>query len=290
MAVHDRLRQPGGAGGVEHPQGVIEGHLLEVELGALAARQEIRPLKACRRAGPACAVGGVRAGPAPAVRGARAGRLPVQIGREHDVLHRRQLGEDALESLAAVEVLATVAVAVDGQQHLGLDLGEAVDHAARAELRRGARPDGPDRGGGEEGDERLGDVGHVGDHAIAPAHAERAKARGRGGHLRRELAPAQLAEIPQLGGVQDRHRRLIASGAGEKPREHVLGVVELCALEPARAGHRRGRRAPALTVATRARRRTPRCSPRSPRAHRPTSARARRSRRTAARGALRPSA
>ena len=44
----------------------------------------------------------------------------------------------------AVEVLAAVAVAVDREQHLRLDLGEAVDHAARAELGRGARPDRAD--------------------------------------------------------------------------------------------------------------------------------------------------
>ena len=43
-----------------------------------------------------------------------------------------QLGEDARCDLAAVEVLAAVAVAVHGKEHLRLDLRETVDHAARA--------------------------------------------------------------------------------------------------------------------------------------------------------------
>ena len=181
------------------------------------------------------------------------------------------------DRLAAVEVLAAVAVAVDGEQHLGLDLGEAVDHAGRAEVGRAARPDRADRGGGEEGDDRLGDVRQVGDDAVAALDPELAQPRGDGGDLGAQLAPAQLAELAQLGGVQDRRLAVVLAG------EDVLGVVEGGAGEPAGARHlargeRRGsaRRRPGP-------RRSPRSPPRSPRGRRPTSARARRSRRRRAR-------
>ena len=37
LALDDRLRQAGGAGGVEDPERVVEGDALEAQLGALAA-------------------------------------------------------------------------------------------------------------------------------------------------------------------------------------------------------------------------------------------------------------
>src|SRR5207248_11054563 len=89
--------------------------------------------------------------------GARSG----EVGQHYEVLDAGQPGEDALHDLAAVEVAPAVAVAVHGEHHLGLDLGEAVDHTARAELGGGARPNRADARRGEQRDERLGDVGHV---------------------------------------------------------------------------------------------------------------------------------
>jgi hypothetical protein len=111
------------------------------------------------------------------------------------VLDRGQLLEDAVDDGSPVEVLAPVAVAVDRQQHLRADLGEAVDDAARAELGGGARPDGSDAGHGEEGDERLGDVRHVGDHAVATGYPQGSQPARHGGHLRGELAPGDLGEV-----------------------------------------------------------------------------------------------
>ena len=108
------------------------------------------------------------------------------------MLDRRQLGQDRLHDLAAVEILAAVAVPVEGEQHLRLDLREAIDHAARAELGRRARPHRPERGRGEERDQRLGDVGQVRHYPVAAGHAERAQAPGGGRYLLLELAPAEL--------------------------------------------------------------------------------------------------
>ena len=162
----------------------------------------------------------------------RGGRRGREVGQEHGRAHGGQLGEDRAQGLGAIEVLAPVPVAIDGQQHDGLDLGEAVDHAARAELGGGARPDRADRGDRQQRGEGLGDVGHVGDDAIAARDPQRAQS---GGHLRDlggELRPGERVERAQLRGVHHRYRVRIALA-----HEHVLRIVELGAVEPARAGH-----------------------------------------------------
>src|SRR4051812_33349063 len=100
--MHDRLGQAGGAGAVEHPQRMIERNSLELE----------RP---------------------PYV-----GVTPLPRG---DDLRVGQRGGDLFDLPRAVEVLSSVAVAADCEQDLWLDLLEAVDHGARAELRCGGGPD-----------------------------------------------------------------------------------------------------------------------------------------------------
>ena len=158
--------------------------------------------------------------------------LVPEVGQRHRALQRRHLGLHALDQLAAVMVLAAVAVAVDRQQHLRLDLGEAVDDAARAEVGRAARPDRAEAGGGEEGGDRLGDVRHVGDDAVAALDAERLQAGGDAGGLVAQLVPGPLAELAQLGGMPDR------DAVARAVAEDVLGIGELGAREPLRARHR----------------------------------------------------
>ena len=79
------------------------------------------------------------------------------------------------DALAAVEVLAAVAVAVGREQHLRLDLGEAVDHGRDAELRRAARPDRADARRGQQRDDGLRRVRQVGHHAVAAPDPEPAQ-------------------------------------------------------------------------------------------------------------------
>ena len=43
LALDDRLRQPGRAGGVEDPERVVEGDALEAQLGALAGGEQLVP-------------------------------------------------------------------------------------------------------------------------------------------------------------------------------------------------------------------------------------------------------
>ena len=110
---------------------MLERDLLKVKLRSLAAREKRLPAQG---SGP---------GRGPVLRGAG-----VQVWQRDGALHRGQLGENARDHAAAVEVLAPVTVSIDGEQDLGLDLREAVDHAARSELRRSARPDRANRGRG----------------------------------------------------------------------------------------------------------------------------------------------
>ncbi len=214
LALDDRLRQPRGAGGVEHPERVGEGHPLEGEVGACALGHELLP------------------GDRPAEPGEVGS--PREVGEDDGALEGRHLVLEAGEDLGAVEVLASVAVSVRGQQDLGLDLGEAVDDAGSPEVGRARGPDGADRGGGKEADDRLGDVGEVGDDAVAVPDADRPQAgRGRR-HLRAQVSPAQLAQRAQLRGVQDRRRGRVAVA------EHVLGVVDPGPGEPLGARHLAG--------------------------------------------------
>ena len=88
LRLHDRLRQAGGAGGVEDPERVVEGDALEAELGALARGEQLVPARSRRAAGRGRARGRGRAGrrcarrlgisACSAARTSRAGRSPCR--------------------------------------------------------------------------------------------------------------------------------------------------------------------------------------------------------------------
>jgi hypothetical protein len=109
-----------------------------------------------------------------------------------------------------------------------LDLGEAVDDAANAELGRAARPGGADARTAEEGRNRLGDVGEIGGDAIACHDACLAQGAGDSAGTCPQLAPRPITKRTQLGGMSDRH--LVVGAAAED----VLRVAEPRAGEPLR--------------------------------------------------------
>ena len=128
--------------------------------------------------------------------------------------------------------LAVVAVAVHRQQHLGLDLGEAVDHRARAEVRRAARPHGADRRAGQERRDGLRHVGHVGDHPVAGPDAARPAGRRRCRRPRRRSSPQVM-----VSSSRSSEAWWIATARVVLAAEDVLGVGQPRAGEPLRAGH-----------------------------------------------------
>ncbi len=147
------------------------------------------------------------------------------------MLDRGQGLSQLLDHRSAVEVLATVAVAVHGQQHLRFDLREPVDDAAHAEVGRAGGPDRAEGGHRVEGGDGLRQVGQVGRDAVALSHAQSAQPRGDGGGVLAQFAPGPLGERTQLGGVPDR------DGVVVTPLEDVPGVVERRAGEPFGARH-----------------------------------------------------
>src|SRR5581483_7994320 len=108
------------------------------------------------------------------------------------------------------------------------------DHAADAELRSARRPDGTEGSGGQEGDQRLGDVGEVGGDPVAPPDPEADEAGPGPAHLLDELGGAEVDRRAGLGPSQ--HGRTPQLGPGRAPQD-VLGVVQGGAVEPAGAGH-----------------------------------------------------
>ena len=205
VAVDDGLRQPRGARREEHVDRVVEGDGLEAGLGGPASRSSHDD--------------GV-------------GELVLAVGDVHDVLDGRQPGADVGHLLAAVDRPVAVGVAADGEQHLGLDLAEARQHAARAELRRARRPRRPEAGGGQEGDQRLGDVRQVGGDAVARPDAQAPQAGARQRDLVAQLAEGQLDRLAGLRARDHGHPVGVLVGP-----QRVLGVVQPRAGEPLGAGH-----------------------------------------------------
>jgi hypothetical protein len=217
VAVHDRFRQPGRAGGEEDPQRMV-----------------------CLDAGEREVVGGNRR---PCEEGVVPAQCPLdrrrrsvgpQIRQPHDLAHRGQLAQDRADLLTAIEVLATEAVAVGDQQQRRFDLREAIDDGARAELRRRRRPHRADRGDGEHRDDRLREIRKIRGDPFAGLHAECAQPRRHRAYLSGQFVPGRRRERAQLGAVDERD--LVGRGAF-RAAQRVLGVVDARAGEPDRARH-----------------------------------------------------
>ena len=128
--------------------------------------------------------------------------------------------------------LAGVAVAVGGDQHLRLDLAEAVEHALDAEIRRARRPDRAEARGGEHRDDRLRHVRQVAGDPVAGADALGRAARPRSARPRRAARPRTAR-----AGCRPRRRRRCA-GVPSRRRSRFSAKFSRAPGEPARAGHR----------------------------------------------------
>ena len=182
-------------------------------------------------------------------RGGLGGRFPPESGGSGGVVppgsrdqvdqhHRGRAGQGGhhlVHHRGAGELLAAVPVTVAGDEHLRLDLGEPVDHAARAEIRRARRPDRAQARGGEQADDRLGHVRQQRRHPVAAANPQRAQATGHPRHLGGELSVAE-APGPASFGIKDYGRTV---GIGPRGPQRVTGVVQGGAVEPPYVGHDR---------------------------------------------------
>ena len=190
VPVDDRLGQAGRARREQHDERVVERHLLELE----------RPLV------------GEQVGPLD-----RVGDRRLAVGHVHDVLDGGQRRADLRDLLRPVEVAVAEAVAADGEQDLRLDLREAVDDAARAELRRARRPGRAEARGGDERDDGLRRVGQVADDAVARSDAEVQQPPPGSGRPARAAPRTSATRLARLRARDDRDAVVVLARA-----EHVL--------------------------------------------------------------------
>ena len=201
MAVHDALRQPRGPRRVDDPERVVEGQRRVLRLPLV--RDGVRPGQ-----------GAVR-------------QVVREEPRDGDRRpHGRQGGAELGDDVPAVVVLAVEPVAVDGDQHGGLDLDEPVEHRAGAEVGRAGGPHRAHRRRAQERDDRLGHVGQVAGHAIAGPHAEPPQRRGEGADLPAQRRPGDVDRVAVLG---DGHERRALVG---RPPQRLLGEVHRRPGEP----------------------------------------------------------
>ena len=154
----------------------------------------------------------------------------IKIGHNHRPEQRRHAGHHLGIFFQAVDRFAVVPVAIDTDQHLGLDLPEAVEHALHAEIRRGRRPDGSERAHRQHGNQGFRQVGQVAGHPVAGTDAgvdqEPLEAR----HLGIELGPAHPA-LDLVLAPEDQGFALVTI------LQQILGIVEACLGKPAGARH-----------------------------------------------------
>ena len=140
-----------------------------------------------------------------------------------------------LTTLTPVMPAAGVNDAVRGDQHLRLDLLEAVDHRGCAHVGRADAPDRTDARGGKEGDDGLGDIRKVGGDAIAGAHALCFQMEGEGRDLAAQFGPVRLSEHTVFAAADD--RRLTRGLRRLDMPHHLTRVIDLRPRKPDRARH-----------------------------------------------------
>ena len=200
-AVDDALRLAGGTGGVHHVQRVVERQAGEIEgrLGMLAA-------------------------------GPRDGVLDVaEQGHPQEVLDGADCALYGVRPFADVEPLATVVVAVAGDQHLGLDLSEPVERPLDTEVGRARGPDRAQACRREHGDNRLGNVGQPAGNAVPGRDTEFEEGLTEGRRLVSEFPVGEGATLAVLENRHDGH--LIVAVA-----KQILCEVQTRVGEPPAAG------------------------------------------------------
>ena len=209
VAVDDALGRARGARGIEDGKWVIERHLLEVDAVVGCCHHLLPGHGVPQTPHVACLV--------------HPGNDDDMSDAGHGLQNLRHPGP-------AVEMAAAIGIAIGGDQHLRVDLAEAVEDAPGSEIRRGGRPHRTQTGRRQLGDNRLGQVGEICRDPIATADP----LIGKPGTHRRdgvmEFAEGQGAPAAALSAAHDGH------GVVAFPKQ-VLGIVEAGPGEPAGPGH-----------------------------------------------------
>ena len=157
------------------------------------------------------------------------------------MLHAGQRGAQLGDHGQAVKVSAAKSHAVAGNQHLGFDLLEAVQHRVRAHVGRANAPHAADAHGRQKRHHRLGNVRQIGRHPVARLHALRLQVQGERRDLLLQLRPSHL-----FGGLFAQAFLVVADDGGKASgvggfymAKHLLRVVARRASEPFHIDHPR---------------------------------------------------
>ena len=218
VAVHDGLGQTGGAARIDDPQRVVkrQPHRLEgLHLGVLT-RGDGRHLHAAAH----IAVGQIQC---------------AQVVVHDDVLHAGQSIAQLLHHTHAVKISAAIAHPVYRDQHLGLDLFEAVEHGVGAHVGRANAPHTAHAGGGQKRHHGFGNVGQIRRHPVPRLHALGLQVQRHGSHLAAQFRPAHLTAQAFFVVADDRQKPGLVRGL-HMP-QHLVRVVGLGSGKPLGARH-----------------------------------------------------
>ena len=209
VALH-ALGLAGGAAGVQGVAGLRGVHPDARHLRIHVPRAQCRPVVVAARAH-----GGGREAPVHQQHGRGL------VGRQFDgLVQQRLVGHH----------LAAARARIGAHDHRGLGVLDARSQRRRREPTEHHRMDGPDACARQHGERRLGNHGHVDQHAVALAHAQRLQAGGHALHFLVQLGVGVGALGIGFGG--DGHQRVLLRARGQVPVDRVVAQVGGAVGEP----------------------------------------------------------
>ena len=154
----------------------------------------------------------------------------IELRHDDHLAQRRQLLGNLAYSFERIVPVAVIAIAIGAEEHLRLDLSEALEHAFDAEIRRAGRPDDALRERGERQHAGFGDIGNERCHPIARPQPERGERLRGARYIARQIG---IADAPLKTGLVPEDEGVAAVAAPQK----VLREIEPRLGEPVRAGH-----------------------------------------------------
>ena len=210
-AMHDALGHAGGTRRIHDVQRVIEWQLSEFDLGDSQVRLQ-------------------EGAPAACMGNALQHRLGLEVGHHHHALERRQPGHNGRYLVVAVDGLAVVKIAIDGNQHFRFGLTKTIEHALLAKIGRCGGEDRANARRGEHGNDGLRHVRHVGRYTVARGNAHLTQGGGKVSNLAIQLTPC-VAQLDLVFAPE--HQRFAAIATTQQ----VLCVVQTGLGVPAGARH-----------------------------------------------------
>lgn len=206
VPVHNSLGLAGGAGGVQHPEWV-----LEIDRNG---RYFSRVLD------------GLQAVPGDDIR-----QRPAHTGNQHRRDQARKSGPQRLDIGGLIVQLAAETVAVGGDQDLRRQLAQAIEGGLRGIVLTTGTPDGAETRGGQEGDHGLRNVREISGDPITGTDAQSTQGIRESHCGTDEFGPGDLVDAAVLVDAED------GGPVGAGVAGNLVHIVQLDGRKPLRAGH-----------------------------------------------------